>query len=410
MTKKYITIVGCFDTKSEVFEFLYQEISKVYPFVITINTGTLGSTDLFPVNFTSESVAEAAGEKLAITLESGLRTDAVEVMGRGAKAILKKLSDENKLAGVIGMGGGGGSYIVLNSFQDVPFGIPKICISTLATKDVSHLIGSKDIVLVPSIVDVAGLNSISKVLISQSAASIIAMSQVEVDFTKKKKRIAISMFGNTTACVAKCTELLEARNFEVFAFHANGSGGRTMEELIQGGYFDALLDITTTELADELCGGICSAGAGRGQSASKVGIPQVVVPGCLDMVNFGGLSSVPEKYKNRHLYSWSPDVTLMRTNEVENKELGTRLINNLKDSTSSVSVIIPSMGISQIDQKGSDFYNEDANNVLFMTLESEAAMNNIDCRSVPYHINEPEFAMIVVSEILNMILLDPVQQ
>ena len=235
----------------------------------------------------------------------------MSVMGKGAANIVATLMAENKIKAAIAMGGGGGTYISLTAMQEISLGIPKICLSTMTGKDVTGLIKSRDIILFPSVVDMAGLNSISRMLIKQAATCISAMSRLNVaDITQSKGRIAISMFGNTSACVDKCIGLLNDKGFETFPFHANGLGGRTMESLIRERYFDAVLDITTTELADELCGGICSAGPGRLDAASELGVLQLVVPGCLDMVNFGRLETVPVHYKERKFYSWSPEVTL----------------------------------------------------------------------------------------------------
>src|SRR5690606_9469384 len=222
-----------------------------------------------------------------------------------------------------------------------------------AAKDLSQQVGNKDIVLMSSVVDVAGLNSISKGLIRQAAAAICAMSDVPKVYEERHSgSIALSMFGNTTACVDRCTDLLKKQNFEVLAFHANGTGGRTMEALIREGCFDGILDITTTELADDLCGGICSSGPERLNAAIESGVPLVVVPGCLDMVNFGPLDTVPPKYKERILYSWAPDVTLMRTDEQENVLLAEKMASKLNNATSPITILLPLRGLSQIDSVG----------------------------------------------------------
>ena len=251
------------------------------------------------------------------------RSLVVTKMGQGAAKIIAQLLIEGKVDGAIGMGGGGGTYIALAAMQAIPVGIPKLCLSTMAVKDLSRQVGTKDILLMPSIVDVAGLNSISRLLIKQAAGAINGMVAVDrTPPTDSRGSIAISMFGNTTPCVEQCIALLKEQGYEALAFHAVGVGGLTMEALITDGFFDAVLDLTTTELADDLCDGVCSAGPDRLTAAGKAGIPQVVAPGCLDMVNYGHLDTVPERYQARQLYSWAPDVTLMRTDEAENRTLG----------------------------------------------------------------------------------------
>jgi len=406
MSEKSILIIGCFDTKGEVFAFLRSQILSRGEQVLTINTGVMGSSDLFPVDFESEVVAREAGKSIGDLRLERDRGNAIEVMGKGAATLVAKLVADGKIKAAIGMGGGGGTYIALSAMQEIPLGVPKLCLTTLATKDLSRQIGNKDITLMPSIVDVAGINSISSVLIAQAAAAICAMSSIESrSVNERYGSIAISMFGNTTACVDRCTQLLEKEGYEVMAFHANGVGGRTMEALILEGCFDAVLDITTTELADELCGGVCTAGPERLRSAGKMGIPQVVVPGCMDMVNFAQLDTVPEKYRDRHLYSWAPDVTLMRTDADENRVLGEKLAKSLNTSTGTTTILLPLKGLSQIDSDGGIFYRPDVNSVLFDSIK-EHASNKINVIEVDMHINDPEFAGLLVTELLRILRVD----
>ena len=323
-------------------------------------------------------------------------------MGKGAAAILADLASEDRIKGVIGMGGGGGTYIILEAMQAVPLGIPKFCLSTVVAKDLSRQIGVKDITLMSSVVDVAGLNSISRLLIRQAASAITAMADTKVDASEEiKKNIAISMFGNTTKCVDKCTELLKSKGYEVMAFHATGVGGATMESLIREGVFDAVLDVTTTELADELCGGILSAGPDRLTAASDMGIPQIVVPGCLDMVNFAQMDTLPEQYKKRQLHSWAPDVTLMRTNIQENGILGKQLVDKLKGAKAPVEILIPLKGISQIDSEGDIFYGPEADSALFGAIR-ENAKGQIPVMEVDAHINDKTFAKVLVERLLKI--------
>jgi|TARA_B110000240_G_C13511455_1_gene459702 uncharacterized protein (UPF0261 family) len=401
--EKKIVILGCFDTKGEDFSYLLECIQNKDQHVITINTGVMESTANFTIDFDNSLVAEASGISIEAIKNSGDRGKAVDLMGQGAAKILETLVAENKIKGVIGMGGGGGTYIALSAMQVVPLGIPKLCLTTLAAKDLSRQVGVKDITLMPSVVDVAGLNSISKLLIQQAAAAICGMVDVKVEVSDNiKKSIAISMFGNTTKCVDKCTDLLKDKGYEVLAFHATGVGGATMESLILEGCFDAVLDVTTTELADDLCGGICSAGPERLTAASKMEIPQVVVPGCLDMVNFAHLDTVPEEFKSRQLYSWAPDVTLLRTNREENKILGERLATKLNKSEAKVTVLLPIKGISQIDSEGDIFYQPEVDKALFESIK-EHTKPSIPVIEIDAHINDEDFAVALVENLIKII-------
>jgi uncharacterized protein (UPF0261 family) len=401
--ERAILIIGCFDTKGEDFSFLYKKIKSSGEKIITMNTGIWEYNVSFPVDIESDEVATKGGDQIGDLRKKHDRGYTVGVMGKGAAIIVQQFVVSNRIKGAIGMGGGAGTFIALTAMQPIPIGIPKFCVSTLAGKDVSRQIGSKDITLMPSIVDVAGLNSISISLLTQAAAAICAMSKVNKDEeVYAKGRIAVSMFGNTTACVNKCTQLLRNQGYEVFAFHANGVGGRTMESLIRDNCFDAVLDITTTELADDLCGGICSAGEQRLTAAASIGIPQVVVPGCMDMVNFAQPDTLPEIYKGRLVYNWAPDVTLLRTNVHENKILGQRLAHKLNQSRAAVTVMIPLKGISQVDVEGGIFYQPEANHSLFDSIKKECDAH-IKVKDTNLHINDEAFSIMLVEELLLLI-------
>lgn len=402
-TTPYILMLGCFDTKGEDFSFLRECILSQGERVLTINTGIMGTTAYFPVDFEADVVAQEGGATITALRKKADRGYAVEIMGKGAANVVSKLMAQGQIKAAIGMGGGGGTYITLSAMQPIPLAVPKVCLSTLAAKDLSRQMGNKNITLMPSVVDVAGLNRISRILIKQAAAAICAMSNVvTTENDAASGCIAISMFGNTTACVDMCTELLKKEGYEVLIFHANGVGGRTMEALIREGCFDAVLDITTTELADDLCGGVCSAGPDRLQAAAEMGIPQVVVPGCLDMVNFAQVDTVPEQYKSRELYSWAPDVTLMRTNKDENILLGERLVQKLNRSTAATAILLPKQGISQIDAESGVFYRPEVDQALFESIKKHAE-EKVSVVEVDAHINDRKFADISVEVLLAMI-------
>ncbi len=399
---KSILMLGCFDTKGEDFFYLQKCIKDCGESIITMNTGVMGTTENFIVDFESDVVASEGGSSILKLRKKGDRGAAIEVMGIGAAKITAKLIEDGRIKGVISMGGGGGTYIALSAMQVVPLTIPKLCLSTLATKDLSRQIKNKNITLMPSVVDVAGLNSISRLLINQAAQAICGMAKVRQDTRDRdsRGRIAISMFGNTTACVNMCSDILTAKGYEVFTFHANGEGGRTMEDLIREGYFDGVLDVTTTELVDELCGGVCSSGPERLTAAAESGIIQVVVPGCLDMANFAQRDSVPERYEGRYFYNWAPDVTLMRTNREENQKLGKTLATKVNVSTAPTSILLPTKGLSQLDAKGEIFYRPEINEVLFEEIKKNVK-DEVKVVEVNAHINDETFSIRLVNELLS---------
>ncbi|MBO0948026.1 Tm-1-like ATP-binding domain-containing protein [Fibrella forsythiae] len=398
-----IVIIGCFDTKAAAFSFLRNCLLARGEFVLTINTGVMETTVDFPIDYPAEEVAQRAGFSLAEIRRSRDRGRAIDSMGAGAAAIMAELVDSGRVKGAIGMGGGGGTFIALAAMQPIPFGVPKLCLSTMAANDLSRQVGTKDIVLMPSVVDVAGFNGMLAQLVEQAAVAVCAMTAIgQPARANQMGRIAVSMFGNTTPCVEQCIALLEGHGYEVIAFHANGVGGRTMESLIADGQFMAVLDITTTELADHLCGGICSAGPDRLLAAGRAGIPQVVVPGCLDMVNFGHPDSVPAPYRHRHLYSWAPNVTLMRTDAAENVVLGQQLAQKVNQASAAVTVVLPLRGVSQLDDEGHDFYRPDLDTSLFDAIRANLS-DTVQLLELPAHINEKPFSAFLVNSLLALL-------
>ena len=280
-----IAVLGTLDTKGVEIGFLAEQIQARGCDTLIVDLGVLKPPAMTP-HVSREAVAREAGEQVGQLAESGDRGRAVSAMTRGVERIVPKLYAEGRLQGVIGIGGSAGSTMATAAMRALPFGVPKVMISTIAGGDVSAFVGSKDITMVPSMVDISGLNRISRRVIVQAAAAVAAMVQAEVPKAEDKQLIAASMFGNTTQCVEAARTHLEAAGFEVLVFHATGAGGRTLESLVADGYVAGVLDVTTTELADELVGGVMSAGPTRLQAAARAGIPAVVAPGCLDMVNF----------------------------------------------------------------------------------------------------------------------------
>ncbi|MCA9248092.1 MAG: Tm-1-like ATP-binding domain-containing protein, partial [Planctomycetales bacterium] len=311
------------------------------------------------------------------------------------------------MIGYVGVGHVGSplGHVVTEAMRALPVGVPKVCMSTLAAGDIAPFVDVKDILMMPSVIDVSGVNRISRVLIAQLAGAICGMANVRVPPTDKERPIvAASMFGNTTQCVDTCRRLLEQAGYEVLVFHATGAGGRAMEMLVDEGRIDAVLDITTTEWADEVCGGILSAGPDRLSAPGRRGVPHLVVPGCIDMANFGPVDTVPRHFRDagRQLYCWSPTVTLMRTNVEENKSLGRIFAEKLNVARGPRAVLLPMQGVSILDGEGMRFCDREADRAMFAALR-EHLDTEIPVREVDANINDKEFAEQAVGTLLEMI-------
>jgi uncharacterized protein (UPF0261 family) len=283
--------------------------------------------------------------------------------------------------------------------RQLPVGFPKVMVSTLAAGDTSAYVGTKDIVLVPSVVDVAGINRISGRIYANAVGAVVGMVETAVPDIVPRPLIAATMFGNTTVLVDQCRAIMEQHGYETLVFHATGTGGRTMESLIGEGYFAGVLDVTTTEWADELVGGVLSAGPERMDGAARQRIPQVIAPGCLDMANFWGPESVPDRYKSRRLYHWNPNVTLMRTTPEENAELGRILAEKANQSGAPVAIFLPRLGVSILDSPGGEFWWPEADEALFAAIK-EHVRGDIAVIEVDGNINDAAFAEAVTGKML----------
>jgi uncharacterized protein (UPF0261 family) len=388
---KTIVITGSLDTKGKEFAFLKELIEKEGLETLVIDFGVLGEPAFVP-DITRQEVAKAGGGDLA-TLASGEHKDeTMRIMAAGLGVVVRRLFDEGRLDGIIGMGGGGGTSLSTSAMRALPVGIPKVMVSTLGGGDVSAYVGTRDITFMPSIVDVAGFNRISRVIYANAAGAIAGMVKMETaKVDEGKPLVTASMFGNTTLAVDRARGVLEARGYEVLVFHATGTGGRTMEGLIADGHIAASLDITTTELANEVCGGVLSAGPERCMAASRAGIPAVLVPGCVDMANFWGMDTVPNKYRSRKLYQWNPNITLLRTNAEENKRIGEMIAAAANAAIAPVVILLPLKGVSQLDSPGGDFWDPQADHACFETIKKDLKPG-IPVIEMDNNINDPEFA------------------
>jgi uncharacterized protein (UPF0261 family) len=330
-------------------------------------------------------------------------------MAKGAAALARQVYTRRRIAGVISLGGSAGTTIGTAAMRALPIGMPKLMVSTTASDNTRPYVGTKDICMMYSVVDIAGLNAVSRRVLANAAAAIAGMAQGDsqaLASDSAKPTVAATMFGVTTPCVTAARHMLEAAGYDVLVFHATGTGGEAMEGLIRDGYVQAVLDITTTELADELIGGVFSAGPTRLEAAGETGIPQVVCPGALDMVNFGAVNSVPERFRGRRLYVHNPSVTLMRTTPEECAELGRIIARKLNRSRGPVLFLLPRCGFSAIDTEGKPFYWPEADSAFVDALRSNLAAN-VELIEMDTDINDPAFARAAAEALIRLHGLAP---
>jgi uncharacterized protein (UPF0261 family) len=399
---KTVVIVGALDTKGEDFRYVKELIETEGLATLVVDFGVMGPPTLEP-DVTREEVVAAAGGDLARIASGDHKDEAMRTMAAGLAVVVSRLHAEGRLDGILSMGGSGGTSIAAAAMRTLPVGVPKVMVSTMGGGDVSAFAGTKDITFMPSVVDVAGLNRISRAIYANAAGAIAGMVGMEAPAEAADRPLVVaSMFGNTTKAVEHAKGLLEAAGYEVLVFHATGTGGRTMEGLIADGYIAASLDLTTTELADEVCGGVLSAGPDRCMAASRAGIPAVLVPGCVDMANFGGRETVPERYRDRSLYAWNPNITLMRTTVDENRRIGELIAAAANAATGPVAVLLPLRGVSMLDSEGGRFWDPDADRACFDAIR-RGVRPGIPVIEVDANINDPAFSGRVAETLLEML-------
>lgn len=399
---KTVVLVGALDTKGQEFAYVKDVIEKKGLKTFVVDFGVLGAP-FFTPDLGRDEVAKAGGGDVAAFAKGESKDLAMKTMSDGLAVVVRKLYDDGKLDGILGMGGSGGTSIATNAMRALPVGVPKLMVSTVGGGDVSNYAGTKDITFMPSIVDVAGFNRISRVIYTNAAGAIAGMVQTEQQAAAGDTPLIVaSMFGNTTKSVDQARSILEKNGYEVLVFHATGTGGKTMESLVTDGYIVGSLDITTTELADEVCGGVFSAGPERCLAASRAGIPAVMVPGCVDMANFWGIDTIPEKYKNRKLYQWNPNVTLLRTNVEENIQMGKMLAAAANAATAPVAILLPLKGVSMLDSPGGDFWDIEADQACYQAIKDNVKPG-IPVIEMDNNINDPEFSEKAATLLLDML-------
>lgn len=387
-----VLLLGTFDTKGDEYAYVRDRLVELGCEVVLADAGILGEATLAP-DISRLEVAEAGDADLAALGRGSDRGYAVEAMGRGAAVLLERVYHEGGFDGILALGGSGGATIAAHAMRALPLGVPKLLVSTVASGDLRSYVGESDITVMHSVVDIAGINRLSERILGNAAAAIAGMVAADAVPTGTELRplVGATMFGVTTPCVTRTRHLLEQRGHEVAVFSANGTGGRTMERLMEEGVVTAALDVTTTELVDELVGGILSAGPDRLEAAARLGLPQVVSVGALDMVNFGPVDTVPDRFEGRRIYRHSDTVTLMRTTPDECAEVGRVIARKLSGARGPCTVLVPRRGTSAIAAEGKPFHDREADRALFEALE-ESLDADVELIGLDLHINDPEFA------------------
>jgi len=398
-----IVLLGTLDTKGDEVLYIKRLIERRGHRALVVDTGVRGEP-AFAADVPREQVARAAGSDVAALAAAGDRGQAVAAMLAGAVAVVLSLYERNELDGILGLGGGSGTAIGSAAMRALPFGVPKVLVSTKAAGDMAPIVGTKDIAVLHSVTDIMGLNPILHRVLANAAGAICGMVETEVDVeaTEERPAVAITAFGATTPAAMRCRQLLEERGLTALVFHANGTGGRAMEEMVAQGLLRAVLDLTTTELPDELCGGKQSAGPHRLEAAARRGLPQVVVPGAMDMVNFGPPETVPERYAGRLFYRHNPNTTLMRTTAAENAVLGRWVGERVGDARGPAALLLPRRGFSDYDRAGGVFFDPAADQA-FAEAAIAAVAGRVPVIELDLHINDPAFAAAAVDLLLRLV-------
>ena len=396
--ERTVLLVGTLDTKGAEYAYLRERLRLHGVESILADVGVNEPVGAEP-DLSRAQVGAEAGVDPAALAAAGDRGAAVTAMAGAAEALARRLWDEGRIGGVLAAGGSGGTAIATRAMRALPVGAPKLMVSTMAAGNTADYVGASDVTLMASVTDVAGVNSISGRILANAAAAMAGMLQAPaVELGEQRPLVGASMFGVTTPCVTAAREELEARGYEVLVFHATGAGGRAMEGLMESGFLQGVLDVTTTELCDDLVGGVLSAGPDRLEAAGRLGLPQVVSCGALDMVNFGARDTVPPQFEDRNLYVHNPSVTLMRTTPEESAELGRRIARKLSAATGPTALFLPLGGVSMIDAEGQPFHDPEADGALFDALR-EGLGGSVELVEMDCNVNDPEFAAAMAAKL-----------
>ena len=389
-----VALIGTLDTKGAEYAWLAEQLDKHGVQALFVDVGSFSASPL--ANISSDDVIAAADSDAAALRERRDRGEMMQVMSVGAACIVRDLAVSGRIHGLLALGGSGGSSVAAAAMQALPVGFPKLLVSTMASGDVKPYVGEVDATLMYSVVDVAGINSVSSQVFANAAAAIAGMARAYEDRlaaapAEHKPVVAVTMFGVTTPAADEARDTLTDLGYEVLVFHATGAGGRAMEKLAESGLLAGVCDLTTTELADDLVGGVLSAGPRRLEMAGRVGLPQAVSLGALDMVNFGPADTVPPEFAGRNLFVHNPTVTLMRTTPEEMAELGRRIATKLAAATGPTEMFIPLRGVSAIDVEGAPFRDAEADAALFAELRAGLVGSGVVVHELDQAINDPGF-------------------
>lgn len=396
-----IALVAALDTKAEDAAFLASRLRSRGHEVTVVDVGVLGEPGI-PPDVPRADVAIAGGSTIEQLVARRDRSAAVAVMTTGATHVLADLHARGPLKGAMAIGGGAGTTIGATALRALPLGLPKLVLSTIAA-ETSRFVGTSDLVLFPSVVDVAGVNRISRVSYTRAADALAGMVEGAVEPVqelREKPLVAATMFGVTTPCVQRAKARLEAAGCEVLVFHACGAGGRMMERLVDDGLVDAVLDVTTTEWADEVVGGILTAGPHRLEAAARTGIPQVVSLGATDMANFGPLRTLPAPLRGRRLYEHTADSTLLRVTADEATTIGAAIGRKLGRAVGPATVVVPARGVSALDGAGAPFDDPHARAALSEAVRAELSGTPVRFEEHDLHINDDAFADRLAAHVL----------
>jgi uncharacterized protein (UPF0261 family) len=399
-----IVLLGTLDTKGVEFQFIRTLLHEASLQTLSIDAGVLQPPTFTP-EIDREQVFRAGGASLNAIVRAADRGQAIEVAARGAAKLVAELHTQGQVDGILSLGGSAGTTIGTAAMRALPFGVPKLMVSTLASGQVRPYVGVRDILMLHSVVDISGLNRISRTVLANAAAAMAGMVQrrpAPVAGVDVKPLISATMFGVTTLCVEAARKLLEQAAYEVLVFHATGTGGLTMESFIADGLIRGVLDLTTTELADELVGGVLTAGRDRLTAAGLHGVPQVISLGALDMVNFGPAETVPEKFRGRRFYQHNPTVTLMRTTPDENDQLGKQIALKASAARGPTAVLVPLRGVSAIDAAGKPFWWPEADAALVQSLRHWMSPH-VELVELDLHLNDPAFAQAAADTLLRLL-------
>lgn len=383
-----VYVIATMDTKGHELAFVAQRLRSEGISAVMVDVGTLNEPQVTP----DVDRGQVSAGRFAVSANSD-RGSAVSQMSDWLTEYLQTELAAGNILGVLGIGGSGGTALITRAMRGLRIGLPKLMVSTVASGNVAAYVDCHDITMMYSVVDIAGLNSVSQRVLANAAAAMAGMAtQKPLDLREIKRAVGMTMFGVTTPCVNAVRQQLESEGFDALAFHATGSGGRAMEQLVSAGLIQGVLDITTTEIADEIAGGIFAGGPERLDRLIAAKIPLVLSLGAMDMVNFGALETVPEKYRHRMLHVHNPQITLMRTNVEENRKIGQWMAHKLNRSTTPLRLLIPEGGLSLLDQPGGVFYDPEADQALFESLrEHLLATEERVIETYPLTINSPEF-------------------